>query len=85
MRTILAVGASASMLVAGVVALSRAASQVEGTAMNDSTASAEAYNASSEVFGGLATAAGPGVVWMGVGAVVLVSLGILVASFGGGR
>jgi len=86
MRVTVAVGVAVSMLVAGGVALSRAASEARGPAVTNGTnESAAAYNATREVFGGFLTAAGPGVVWFGVAAVVLVSLGILVSVAGGGR
>jgi len=86
MRAIVAVVASASMAVVGVFALSQASQQAAPTVANSSNDTQAAADAANQVFGGLLQAAGPGLVWMGIAAVVLISLGILVGVYqGGGR
>jgi len=85
MRTIVAAVASSSMLVVGVFALSQASQQAAPAAQNSSNDTQAALETANQVFGGFIEAAGPGVVWMGIAAVVLVSLGMLVATAGGGR
>lgn len=84
MRTTIAALGGISMMVVGIFALSEAASQSESTAMQ-TEAGGEAWNVSTTVFDGVGQAAGPSVVMMGVAAVILVALGVLVASSGGGR
>lgn len=84
MRTTVGVGLGVVILFIGTIALSEGAQQSEATAMNSSSG-AEAWNVSTEVFNGIGQVAGPGVVWMGVAAIVLVSLGILVTAGRSGR
>ena len=73
------------MLVVGVFALSQASQQAAPAAANSSNDTQAALDTANQVFGGFIEAAGPGVVWMGIAAVVLIALGMLVASMGGGR
>jgi len=73
------------MLFVGWFALSNAASGVESTALNSSNASATAYNATAGITSGLGQAFGPAIVWMGIAAIVLISLGYLVAVSSNGR
>lgn len=75
------------VLFIGVIGIGRSADLAYKPAVtNGSNASASAYNMSVGVFEGLGTAAAPGVVWAGVAAFVILSLGFLVAvSNGGGR
>lgn len=84
MRVTVAVGLGVLMMFIGVSALSQSAQQAEPTAMN-SSGGGDAYNLSTEVFDGIGQAAGPGVVFMGVAAIVLVALGVLVAAGRSGR
>jgi hypothetical protein len=86
MRTVLGVLGSITLLVVGVFALSEQAQQVKDAAVTNGTNATEsAYNTTSTVFEGVTQAAGPGVVWMGVAAVVLVALGFLVYAGSSGR
>lgn len=86
MRTVLGVLGSISMLVVGVFALSEQAQQVKDPAVTNGTNATEsAYNTTSTVVEGVTTAAGPGLVWMGVAAIVLVALGFLVYAGSSGR
>lgn len=84
MRTTVAVGLGVVIMFIGAMALSESAQQSEETAMNSSSGG-EAWNLSTEVFDGIGQVAGPGVVFMGVAAIVLVSLGLLVAAGQNGR
>lgn len=74
-----------SMLFVGVIAISNAAQSSEQNAMNSSQNAQDAYNATEGVFNGLGQAMGPGIVWMGVAAFVLISLGYLVYAAQSGR
>lgn len=85
MRTSVAVVAAASMAVVGFLSLSRAADSSRETALNSSNQSAAAYNATTQLLDGIGQALAPGLIWMGIAAIVLVSLGVLVATVGGGR
>lgn len=80
-RTVVAVVMSLGALMAGFWAISTQAQQTEPTL--NSTASESAFNASVSVFGGLGDAAASMLPWMGVGAIVIIALGLLVASSGG--
>lgn len=74
-----------SVLFVGVFAISESAQQSEDTAMNASNSSADAWNLSVDIFGGIGQA-GVGIVWFGIAAVILVALGFLiVAGQSGGR
>lgn len=84
MRASVAVVSSVSMLVVGVFAWSQASQQAAPTVANSSNDTQAAANAADQVFAGFLEAAGPAVVWMGIAAVVLVSLGILVSVYSGG-
>lgn len=80
MRTILAVVLAITILFVGVTAMSNSAQQSEATALNSSNASSDAYNLSTDVYGGIGEAASGALVYGGVGAIVLVALGFLVAA-----
>ena len=86
MRTTVAVLLAIPLLVVGVTAIGTQADQSESRALNASD-NGSAYNLSTELFGEFTTTAGPGVVFMGIGAVILGALGVLVAAgaSGGGR
>lgn len=85
MRTTLAVLLAISILFVGVTAMSEAGQQSEDTALNSSNSSADAWNMSTDVYGGLGDAGSSALVYGGIGAIVLVSLGILVNAGGSGR
>lgn len=86
MRVIEAVGMAVTMLVIGFFALSEAAQQTKDAAVTNGTNSTStAWNASTEIFGGLGEAAGPAVVFMGVAAIIAVALGFLVIAGRSGR
>jgi len=85
MRTSVAALGSITILFVGVFAISESAQQSKETALNASNSSADAYNMSSEVFNGVLQGGGNGIVYFGVAAVVLVALGVLVASGGRAR
>lgn len=84
MRASVAVVASISMAVVGIFAMSQASQQAAPTVNNSSNDTQAAAEAANQVFGGFFEALSPSLVWMGIAALVLVSLGILVASFSGG-
>ena len=84
-RSSVAILGGISMLFVGIIAVSMAAQSSESTAMNGSQNAQDAYNATEGVFNGLGQAMGPGIVWMGVGAFVLISLGYLVYAAQSGR
>lgn len=85
MRTTVGVMLGVVIMGIGLPALSFAAQDAEEPAQN-TTNGGDAYNLSTDVFGGIGDAAGPGIVFMGVAAIVIVSLGILVvAGRSGGR
>lgn len=85
MRTIVAVATGISILLLGVRAISQQAQQAAPGA-NNSAAYNASYNTSVGVFEGISLAGGPGIVWFGVAAIVLVACGFLVVSSrGGGR
>lgn len=87
MRTVVSILGGISILFVGFFALAEAASQSKEAAVTNGTnASEAAWNMSTDVFGGLGQAAGPGIVWMGIAAIILVFLGFLVyAGQSGGR
>lgn len=84
MRTIVAIATSLSMLLAGVWAISEQAQRFNPT--NDTSASTNAtYDLGADLFDGLFSVGGKGMIWLGVAAIVLVSMGLLVAASSGGR
>lgn len=87
MRTSVATLGGIVVLFVGFFAIAEAADNSKDVAYNGSNGSAAAYNMSEGVFHGIGTAAGPGVVWMGVAAFILVVCGFLVIASrnGGGR
>lgn len=76
MRTTVAIALAVSVLFVGVIAMSQAAQDSEATAMNASDGGA-AYNTSVDLFTGVGEVGGQGVVFFGVAAIVLSSLGLL--------
>lgn len=82
MRTTVAALLAISVLFVGVTAISEQAQQVEGTL--NTTAANQSYNLSVGVFSGIGQAS-IGIVWFGIAAIVLMSLGALVVAGGGGR
>jgi hypothetical protein len=86
MRATVGILGGISVLFVGFYGLQEQASQTQDAAVTNGTnASASAYNTTTEVFGGLGQAAGPGVVWMGIAAVILIALGFLVVAGNSGR
>lgn len=85
MRVTVAVMTAISVLFVGVYAMSEAAQQAEPS--TQSTAANQSYNMSVDVFTGISQGGGQGIVYFGVAAIVLVSLGFLVyaGASGGGR
>lgn len=76
MRTTVAIAIAVSVLFLGVTAMSQAAQDAESTGLNASDGGA-AYNTSVELFTGLGTVGGQAVVYGGVAAIVLGSIGLL--------
>jgi len=86
MRASVAVVASVSMAVVGVFAVSQASQQAAPTVANSSNDTQAAADAANQVFGGLFQGLSPALVFMGIAAIVVISLGILVGVYrGGGR
>lgn len=87
MRTVIAVGVAVCMVFIGFHALGTQAQLSEDAAVENGTNDSEAvWNMTTELYGGGGTALAPALVWMGVAAVVLVSLGVLLTvAPGGGR
>lgn len=83
MRTLLAVGLAVVVMFVGVTAVSESAQQAEPAVTT--TPQQEAFDLGTSVFGGIAEAAGPAVVFGGVAAIVLGSLGLLVVAGRSGR
>lgn len=84
-RTSIAGLLSIVLLFTGVIAISESAQQSQDNVTNG-TAGSDAYNMSVGVFDGVSKGGGEAIVWFGVAAVVIVSLGLLVyAGSGGGR
>jgi hypothetical protein len=75
------------VLFIGIVGIGRSADLAyEPAVVNGSNSSAAAYNMSQGVFEGVGAVASPAIVWAGVAAFVVLSLGLLVAvGSGGGR
>lgn len=84
MRTSVALLGGIVILFVGWQALGTAADNSEQAAQNGTNSSSAAWNMSESIYSGLGEAAGPAIVWMGVGAFVLVSCGVLVVAAGGG-
>jgi hypothetical protein len=85
MRTTVAVLLAIPILVVGVTAIGTQANQSETPAYDAGGQNASAYNLSTGVFGGVTTATGPGVVFMGIGVLIVGALGVLVAAGKTGR
>jgi len=84
-RASVAILGGISMLFVGFIAVSNAAQSSESNAMNSSQNAQDAYNATEGVFNGLGQAMAPGVVWMGVAAFIMISLGYLYLASQSGR
>lgn len=87
MRTSVAVLLAVVIVFMGVFALSIQSDRVADTALsnNSTNATSDAYNTTNGVFEGVLGAMSPALVWMGAGAIILVSLGVLVGAHSGGR
>lgn len=86
MRTIGAILIGTVMFFVGLFSLSYQSQSVESTVTNSTNPNAgPAYNMTNDIFDGVAQAGGQSLVWFGVAAIILVSLGFLVYSFSGGR
>lgn len=86
MRVSVAILGGISILFVGFMAIAESASQSEDAAVTNGTnASEAAWNMADGVFGGLGQAAGPGIVWMGIAAIIIVCLGFLVYAGSSGR
>lgn len=86
MRTVVAVLGGIVMLFVGFFGLNQLARDTRDVAVTNGTNStASAYNMTTGVFEGAGQAMSGGVVWMGVGAIVLVALGFLVVAGNSGR
>lgn len=73
-----------SVLFVGLTAVSESAQQTQPTL--STTNANESFDLATGVFGGVGQAGGQALVWMGIGSIVVVSLGLLVAAGrGGGR
>lgn len=85
MRATVGILVAIPMAFIGFIAMSLAADSSESAAMNTS-AGGDAWNATTAVVDGLGQAAGPGLVWMGIAAIILIACGLLyMAVPGGGR
>jgi hypothetical protein len=86
MRSIIGILGGIVTLFVGYLGLSEAAQQSQDAAVTNGTnASASAYNATNAVVDGIGQAASPAVVWMGIGAIILVALAVLVTAGSSGR
>ena len=86
MRSSIGILGGISILFVGFYGLSEQAQQTEDVAVaNGTNSTASAFNSTTEVFGGIGQAFGPGVVWMGIAAVILIVLGFLLAAGNSGR
>lgn len=72
------------MLFVGVIALSEAAQQSE-TEASSTESGTTAWELGATVFDGIGIASSSATVFFGVAAVILVALGVLVSTAGGGR
>lgn len=86
MRSVVAILGSIVLLFVGYQAMAEGASQSKDAAVTNGTNSSQAaWNMSTGVFDGVGQAAGPAVVWMGIGAFILICLGFLVYAGSSGR
>lgn len=84
MRTIVAVMMSTTFLFIGGYAISFQAQETRPAL--DSQRANESFNVTLEVFEGVTSAGGTGIVWFGAAAIIMVALGFLVyAASTGGR
>jgi len=73
------------MLFVGFIAVSNAATSSRANAQNSTEEASQAYNATEQVFNGLGEAMGPGIVWMGIAAFIMIALGYLYLASQSGR
>lgn len=86
MRTTVAVALAVVILFVGIIGANSAAESTEDPAVTNGTnTSGDAWNFTTGIADGVGQAFGPGVVWMGVAAIVLGSLGVLLAAGRSGR
>jgi hypothetical protein len=69
----------------GVQALSIAGQNASPTVQNASNTTQYTYNMSTGIFEAVGTAASPAIVWGGVAAFIVLALGLLYVTVGGGR
>jgi len=86
MRVTVGVLLAIVILFGGFTALSMQADQVQDTAVTNGTnQSAEAYNLTSQLYNGVGQGLSEGLVYMGIGAILVVALGYLVVAGKSGR
>lgn len=86
MRTIGGILIGTVMLFVGLFSLSYQSQSVESTVNNSTSPNADpAFETSNQLFQGLFDGLGTSIVWIGVAAIILVSLGFLAYSLGGSR
>lgn len=73
------------VLFGGFVAISYAGQSAEETALNGTNASADAFNFTTELYNVTGQVVGPGLVWLGIGAVILIAAAYLVYAAQAGR
>lgn len=83
MRTTVAILGGITVLFVGFISMSEASQSAGNQSLNGSEA--DALNTTDQVFNGLGQAFGPGIVWMGIAAVILIFLGYLVVAGRSGR
>lgn len=86
MRAILGVVLAIAMLFVLVTAMGTIGGQTEDTAVTNGTAeSADAWNFTTDISTGLGQVFSPAIVWMGIGAIVIVAGGLLLSAGRSGR
>jgi hypothetical protein len=85
MRTSVGILGGITVLFVGFMALAESAGQTQSTAYGAGDSASSAWNMTNQIFAGAGEAAAPAIVWMGVGAFILVALGLLLAGAGGAR
>lgn len=73
------------VLFGGFIAISMAGQSVQDTALNDTNASGDAYNFTTQLYETTGEVVGPGLVWLGIAAIVLIAAGYLVYAAQSGR
>lgn len=86
MRTTVSVGMAVVMALVGIQAIgTQASSSRDAAVVNGTNESAAAWNMSTQLFSGVGQTLAPTLVFGGVAAIVVVSLGMLVAAGRSGR